>query len=330
MARRANPTVIGAFIVGAVVLAVGGVFLFGTGRFFADTQKYVLYFEESLKGLNVGAPVTLGGVEIGSVTDIRLQFDVQDMDYRAPVVIEIDRDTFSSVHEHGGGARATRRDPWKSTEMLIEKGLRAQLQTRSFVTGLLQVSLDFHPETEPRMSGAGDPYPEIPTIPTTLEQLSRTLESMPIQDLVANLEKLTRGLEALVDSPRLDTILASLDDALQNLNALTTQLQTETGQVSAQLREGIADLRGMVGRLDRQVEPVASRLSDSLASARDAFEAATETIEGLAGTAALTSDVQQQLAVALEELASAARAVRQLADYLERHPESLLRGKGDK
>jgi paraquat-inducible protein B len=359
--------VIGAFTVGAAVLAVGAVLLFGSGRIFSDTQKYVLYFEESLKGLTVGSPVTLAGVQIGSVTDIRVEFDLDELSYRAPVIIEVDRDTFARVRPSQDPARQARLDA-RRVSLLIEEGLRAQLQTRSFVTGMLQVALDFHPETEAKLTGGRAGYPEIPTIPTTMEQLSRTLESLPIEELVTNLQQVAKGLDELVNSPHLGNTVALLEETLQNLQAITGELGNSTEGVTVQVRAAIADVRTVADSLNRQIEPLSSAaiatleqgqrllksadettvprlnallehadgridplaagLTKTIASAEATLDEATRTLRDVGQAAAGAPGVRQELTAALRELASAARAMRQLAEYLERHPESLLHGKG--
>ena len=148
MGKRANPAIVGAFVVGAVVLAVVGVALFGSGRLFRTTYEYVMYFTGDVNGLKIGAPVKFKGVEIGRVQDILLnvsQMNVFDSSapqaaagkVRIPVIIEIDQDALS---EKGGHIKP---DP-KTLKLLIDRGLRGQMAMESFVTGLLYV--DREPE----------------------------------------------------------------------------------------------------------------------------------------------------------------------------------------
>jgi len=368
MAKRANPTVIGAFAVGAAVLAVAGIFLFGSARLFADTVDFVACFSGSLKGLSVGSPVTLRGIEIGSVKDISVLFDVDKMEFRVPVVIEIDRRAIKRIQGSKEMPQELRMDPREVAKMFAATGFRAQLETRSFVTGMLQVALVFQPNTEAKLTGVESKYPEIPTIPTTAEQLSRTLESLPIKELVTNLQHVTQTLEELATSPRLENSMAALEETLKNLRAITADLGKDTEGVAAQIRAAVADIRGAVDRLNRQIEPLASSvraaleqgqralqnaneqtiprlnalleradgkldplassLANAIASARAALDAATDALKSVGETTTGASGIQNELSAALKELTSAARAIRDLADYLERHPESLLQGKG--
>ncbi len=357
MARRPNRTVIGAFVVIALVLGVAGVLLFGSGRLFAGRQRYVLYFRESLSGLGVGAPVTLHGVKIGSVSDISVEVNPEGPTYLAPVVIEVNRDTFRPPN--AAGKKAPTRQ--KALDALIEKGLRAQLQTRSYITGLIQVSLDFYPGTPVTLVHTKTDYPQIPTIPTQLARLSRTLENLPVQQLADNLVHLTHKADELLSSPQLADALAQFDQSMKNLNALSTELSGQSGQTIEELRATLHDIRGLtadvgqqVGQLsasaratleqadqktlpqlnallkraDSRVAPLADELDTTIASARSALDAATKTLQSTGRAADGLQTVEQELRDAIGEVASAARAVRELADYLERHPESLLHGKG--
>ncbi len=342
---------------GAVVLGVAAVFVFGSGRLFADTQRYVMYFDGSLKGLSVGSPVTVAGIEVGSVVDISVVLDMEDVSYRAPVTVEIDRNTFVRVRGGRDVSEEPAGDPYTGARQLVEKGFCAQLQTRSFVTGMLEVALDFRPGTEVRLVGGWSEYPEIPTIPSTAEQISRTLESLPIQDLVTHLDDVARGIDDFVNSERAENAMAALEETLQNLRQISEDVGRNTAETSEEVRGAVEEIRAMVSTLNSHVEqlavaaegvlegtleeiipkvsalveeaggrigPLSSRLEESLASAQQALDAATSALT----SAGETPTLQQEARLALQEVAAAARALRDLADYLERHPESLLHGKG--
>src|SRR5688572_13458689 len=172
MSKKSNPVMIGAFVIGAVVLGVIGITIFGSGRLFRETYKYVCYFESDVSGLATGANVKLKGVKMGTVDSILLS--VGDMaalsgareKFYVPVIIELDADKTSAL-----GSR-TKPDP-EIISNLITRGLRAQLASESFVTGVLYVKLDLFPATRGLRLGdnAGAPYPEIPTLPSQLEEV---------------------------------------------------------------------------------------------------------------------------------------------------------------
>ena len=183
MGKRANPAVIGGFIVGAVVLCIIGVLLFGRLRLLTDKQSFVLYFDSSVDGLNIGAPVDFQGVRIGSVTDIRVQYVTGKGEFRIPVVIEIEPDRIQQID-----TRRTEAERRQFLHSLIERGLRAQLGMQSLVTGQLFVQLGFHPDTPVRLVGGENGRPELPTIPNPLQQASQEA-----QDLLARIPAAAPG-----------------------------------------------------------------------------------------------------------------------------------------
>src|SRR5262249_17834462 len=138
MSRRANPTVIGAFVLGGLVIAVAAVLTLASGSLFSKTQRFIMYFDEAVTGLSVGAPVIFQGVEIGHVVDVKVVLDNRQNRVGLPVVIEIDSSRFQVLGESKGAVR--------TMEEQIDRGLRARLATQSILTGQLYVSLDYHPE----------------------------------------------------------------------------------------------------------------------------------------------------------------------------------------
>ncbi len=137
MSAKANKSLIGAFVLGATALAVAGVVIFGSGRFFRKPHMFVMYFPGSVKGLNVGAPVMFRGVKVGQVTDMKVNFYGKELNILIPVYIELDPRT--DVLVSGDVPKG------QYLKALIKKGLRAQLQMQSFITGQLLIDLDFHP-----------------------------------------------------------------------------------------------------------------------------------------------------------------------------------------
>ena len=305
MSKQANKTLIGAFVVGAVALAVAGVAIFGSGKLFTEVNKYVLYFDGSIKGLNIGAPVIFKGVKIGSVTDIKVRVEGKHLDnIRTPVfiVIESDRISKSSADPELQKFIATA-ETGKVMDILVKRGMRAQQEMQSLVTGQLSIALDFHPDTPIALVGGDPKYMEIPTIPSTMEALTKTIEELPLKDLVDKAMLTVEGIERLVNSPDLKGSISALHETLQNANKL-------------------------VQNVDREVKPLISSVEKTSDAASAALEQAEKSLALTENVLAEDSPTLNELNKALRDISAAARSISALADYLQRHPESLLRGKG--
>ena len=312
MSKHANPTLIGIFVAGAIGLIVAGILIISGGKLLlVDKTNYVLYFQGSVKGLNIGSPVSFRGVNIGTVTDIQLVVDEEAINVRIPVIIEIDNTKFVSNQS----ARLKRES---SIDELIEAGLRAQLQLQSLLTGQLFVQIDFFPNTKPSLvenNSYRSDYDEIPTIPTPIEIIGELLEGIPVDKLKNHIVSSIEGIDRLVNSEELKQTVIALRAALEDFSQLVTSL-------------------------DQQVEPVSNNLNLTLEDTRKALQKASTTLDSIAGTMqqadtalesadAMFSDEQILTALdnALNEITSAAYAIRILAETINNQPESLIRGR---
>lgn len=320
MSKRASPTLIGTFVVGAVILAITAILLLGSGDLFVKKPRFVLYFRGSVKGLNVGSPVNFRGVNIGTVTNIQLVMGVSEADIRIPVTIEINPANFLISEDMMKGMSKSSKERLGA---LINAGLRAQLQLQSLLTGQLFIQLDFYPHT--RMVLVGDTtYPEIPTIPTPIEKITRKLEDFPVDQVMSNVISITEGLNKLVNSPELHQSVVALNEALENTNRLVNSPELQASIAS--LHAALDDLGVLARKLDKQVEPLGSEIHATLNETRLAMSQARATLES---TQNLVNDQKLLYAIdnALAEITAAARSMRELGDFLERQPQSLLRGK---
>jgi paraquat-inducible protein B len=305
MSKQPNKTLIGAFLMGAVVLLVAGVLIFGGGKFFTKVSNYVLYFDGSVKGLNIGSPVIFKGVKIGSVTDIKVRLEGKELsNIRTPVFIEIEPDRISKssadpeLVDFMEKARTG-----KVMEILITRGMRAQLETQSLVTGQLAIALDFHPDTPISLVGGDPKYLEIPTIPSTMEALTETIKDLPLEELVDRILKLVKNADSVVNSPDLKGSISALHEALKSANKL-------------------------VQNVDGKVGPLISSIDKTAVAAQAALKEAKESLDLTENVLAEDSPALTELTNALRDISAAARSLSALTDYLQRHPESLLRGKG--
>ena len=260
MSRQPNKTLIGSFVVGAVALAVAGLFIFSSGNLFKETRTFVLYFDGSLKGLDVGAPVNFKGIKIGSVTDIKVQLESEDFsDIRIPVLIEIEPDMIkessalikSKGYQNWRERREEMQRAGKLIKFMIERGLRAQLISQSMVTGKLMIQLDFYHDKPARFVAVDSEYPEMPTIPSRLDEIAKAIEEVPFKDLIAKATLTIDGIERLVNAPELKDTIVNIRDTLQDL------------------REMIKNLNSGVGTLTSNVESTLKKTSVALVEATD-------------------------------------------------------------
>lgn len=319
MGRKANPTLIGAFVVGAIALAVIGVLVLGSGQMFKRTVKFVCFFTGAVDGLSVGAPVKFKGVEIGSVVDIRLRIGEQPEAFgplqiqrgiRIPVIIKLDESQLI-----GRGA-TTFSNPARFKQA-IDLGLRAQLNEQSLVTGLLFVQLDFRPETPADfVLPAGSEYPEIPTVPTTLQQvrsaaerLISRLDKLDVEAFVRSATEAVDGVNRIVNAPTLEATIDSLPQTVANVSGAA------------------ASVRDLAAHVDSQTGPLLGDLKTTARRASEAFDQMRSTLQSVQAFIDPASPLASQITPALQELTGAARSVRLLADYLERNPSAVVRGR---
>lgn len=313
MGKKPNPTVIGAFVLGAAALAVIGVLVFGSGQYFKHTEHYVMFFPGSVNGLSVGAAVKFKGVDIGTVTDIRLVFEPQQPEHEVviPVYVETDPSRIfldDKPMEMG--------DPERMRN-LIARGLRAQLQAQSLVTGLLFVQVDFFPGTPVTYILPQPSKPtEIPTVPTTLEQaqtaareIINELRSIKFGPMVQQASEALMGINHLVNSDAIKTAVDALPATVNNVN------------------ETIVSLRKLSGDLNARVAPLSSRLEGTLNGADQTLTGLRQTVDTARLLIEPGSPLDHDLRKTLNDVSNAARAMAQLADYLERNPTALLYGK---
>jgi paraquat-inducible protein B len=322
MSKPANKTVIGIFVVGAIALAVIAILVLGSGKFFKQTLRAVCYFEGSVGGLNIGAPVVFKGVKIGSVADVILHFDRKDLIFTIPVYIEIDPSKMV----------ATGPQPKKGGEnlkLLIDRGMRASLETQSIVTGQMQVGLDFHPEKPAKFTEyrADTKTPEIPTIPTPMQELAKKIQNLPIDKIFEKLASALDGIDKLVKSPEIPEAIRSVNLALEDVRKLVKDVDAQVGPLASNLNETVKEVRGVVRNVDNRIGPLGASIEGTIKSVEATLTVAQKAIEKIEGTAGEDSTLVYELNKTLEEVRALARSIRVLSDHLERHPESVLWGK---
>ncbi|MBB4090671.1 MlaD family protein [Salinibacter ruber] len=335
MSQRVSPTLIGLFVVGALALGVVGVGAFGSGQFFEQRTTFISYFDESVNGLDVGAPVKFKGVPIGEVTDINLRVDLENETFQVPVQYAVNLDPVTDTT----GARLNLDDPALLRDQ-IEDGLRAQLQLESIVTGKLYVELTYISDPDSAVYAQGPPSRL--SIPTELSPLAKLGEGA--SGLVTNL----RQFDVTQINENLVTFLVNANDKLEALDAeainrsalstiesvrevveskeVRTALQ-DMPKATERLRATIKDAQALIQRLDRGVEPTADELEKTSRQLRATLKRMRRTMDEVDQTLSPNSGIGYQMNEALSNLSEATEALRVLVQSLERNPSMFLRGR---
>lgn len=298
MSKQANPATIGLFVLGGFALIISVIILLSRGGFYQEKHEFVMYFDGSVNGLSIGAPVTMRGVQIGIVKRISLIHNYAKGQILIPVVAEFYPGNIIHVAEGHGPTHETVRK-------LVEKfGLRAQLQTQSIITGQLYVQLDYHPGTAYKYySDDGDDETiEVPIIPSTLEMLEKRFEKLKLSALIEDVSAAATAISQLVSKP-------------------------ELVQSVQQLEATLAAMKALVHSVDNKVIPLSSKIDQLLNGLQDTaskIDAAAVNIQELSDE---ESPTLYKFNATMDELTRTTKSIRRLTDMLENHPEVLIRGK---
>ena len=333
MSKPANKTLIGAFVVGAVALALAAVVLFGSGKFFQKTDQWLTFFNGSVKGLNVGSPVVFRGVQIGQVTDIIVGFDAAKLEVLIPVFFEVDPEKFKDI---GSRVETSGADMHKA---LISRGLRAQLQMQSLVTGQLLINIDFYPDTPAQLIGIDqfkekislEGWWEIPSVSTPLQELEKALSDINIKEITDDVKQAMNGIAKLATNPELHEGIGVLKNTLtdiqklaRNLDSKVDPLSTSLDQTLVEARAGIGDARKL---MNEQGPALVSKIKKAAESATTALVQANTTLKTIENLAEVGTQLRLEVSAAITEISAASRSVRVLSDFIEQHPVAILRGR---
>ncbi len=266
--------------------------------------RFVLFFDDSVRGLTVGAPVEFKGIKVGAVTDVRLEYDESKSGFRIPVVIEIEPERIAERGER------MKRAPKEAFQALVKRGLRARLQSGNLLTGQLYIDMVMQPKAPLRLANAGRAEPELPTVRGAgFDQLMATaagimeqLDRVDYAALGADLQGTLKGTNVLLNGPQLQSSLADLAVSL-------------------------ASVRSILRTVDSHAEPIAANLEQALGAARAALEKSKSTMALVDGVIAPDAPLHHHTVRLAQELAATARSLRSLVDMLERNPQALLFGK---
>jgi paraquat-inducible protein B len=321
MSKKANPTFIGLFVVIGLALGVAGLLLFSASGLFSRTFRCILYFNGSLSGLSQGAPVKYRGVTIGSVTKVLIHSNQRTNDYTMPVIVDIQEHLLQERLEDTRLFRDR-----ASFEMAVVRGLRGSLEAESFVTGVLYVGLEFVPNGPPPVFHQLKPiYIEIPTRPTEIQQLMQNLAHIDFNGLEERLSSLITKLDSAIGSLNVPELSGGVTNLLASLNRLASS--PELTNTLGSIQKTMAEYRLLAEKLNSQVDPLAAGVTNTLAEANRTLAQLHSAVQDLGSMLAPDSPLRNDLSLALEQLAGAAQSVSSLAEFLERHPNSLITGR---
>lgn len=320
---RANPTAIGSFLIGAIILVVAGTAVLAGNTWFTNRTTFVSFFQETVNGLEEGAPVKFQGAPVGHVTKIRIQIDERDKTFQ--VQVEYDIDIKSLRTQLGTFVELSQQSVLDSQ---IADGLRAQLQMESIVSGMLYIELAYRkdakpPELEPRATK----WPEIPTTPSLMAALGTGAGSV-VAEVVRVLFKVNEMLAA-IDVPEINSAVVASAQAVQRLvdaPELRAALKEVPG-MTAQLNRTMARVDTLATTANAAIDPMATDLRGATKEMHATLQSLRKTIDETQGLLSTDSGLGFGLEAALVNLKDATNALRQLMTALEQNPDMLLRGK---
>lgn len=315
MSQKVNHNAIGAFVLGAIVILIAAIVWVTGSNFGAERSRAVMVFDGSAKGLRVGAPVALKGVTIGQVIDIDIVVDTSTFQVLIPVTVEFMGDKIREI-----GAEVPEEDVVPG---LIDKGLRGQLRTQSLLTGLLFIQMDFHPNSRVTYQNISTKYDQFPTIPTDMDELSRSLAEIDVPRLLAETQETLSGINDFVTSEQTQLSSQRLNETLQAIQALSDNLSAATPALVALMENSNAT----VTTLRQEIPGLSAQASESLQQFNDAAAAFESVMANAEYNLSDNSPVIHEVIQAARELSRAGKSLQSLADTLEAQPESILKGK---
>lgn len=330
MKTKVSPAIVGAFVIGAFALGIIALLTFGGINFFEKPQRFIVFFggDESISGLDQGSPVKLRGVRVGRVVAIHLRYNRDKNESVAAVLCEFNQDAVSA--SDGTPIAISSK---AQLQALVDRGLRARLEVQSLATGLLFVGLSFVDPKEYPGPELSDPrYAVVPALPSAISEFQSS-----VTEILTNLKRtdfagISRGLTSLIADLRKQLDGLDLKGAIEQWKKTGAQIETLAGnpefnKTFENLNHAVADLRGMIARLDSQIEPTSRELNETLGEARETLQAFNATATAAQAFLRENSRLGSDVAGTLTHLDEAADAVKQLADFLERNPNALITGR---
>jgi paraquat-inducible protein B len=321
MSQKPNPTSIGLFIVIGVALGVTGLLLFSSSKLFTKTLDCIIYFDQSLNGLNAGAPVKVRGVTIGTVKRVMVRFNQATNDNALPVIIELEKNL---INQRLGEPLTTFTGAF--LEERVRNGMRASLQAESLVTGVLYVELRRNTNAPPPLFHQVEKrYPEIPSEPTQIQQLIENLGSLDIKGISTNINAVIVRVDKVLESMHMEAVSSGVTKTLASLNQLITSPDITNSLAS--VRTTLDQYRAVGEKLNSRIDPLAESLTNSLAEANRTLLQLRGTAENLRSLLRPDAPLSSNLGQLLNQLSGTAESVSTLMQFLQQHPNALITGR---
>lgn len=338
MSVKANPIVVGGFVIGAIALMIVSILVLGSGRFFKDDLRLMAVFPGTVKGLHIGSPVLFRGVNIGSVTKIKLYHNPKTRQSMVPVYIDLKQEVLELINPSAGSEELTKEQELEIMVAMVKDGLHARLTMESLVSGRQMVEFEIEPGRAIELTGIDKKYLEIPTSESDINKLQNLLESLPLTELTKNLVVTVTEINKLFGTQDSKTIFDNINSSIKgsstlfdNLNSQIIPLAESTQKslsrlehlltnTESQLTSALTELLKLTKNLNQQM----TILTKSGIQAFDATELAFSNVNHMVDQESIT---RNKLESTLNELSRAAKSLRVFSEYLEQHPEALLKGK---
>lgn len=318
MSKRVSPTTIGAFVVASLAILVTAVMVVGSGQLFKQPLLFVCMFQGDLNGLKIGAPVKFRGVQIGSVADIKITLSPDEGRLKQdavgmwlPVIVEIEK---SQITSRGGTGWALTQEGF---DQAVKRGMRAQLNVESILTGLLYIDLDLHPDSPLNLElEPGGRYREIPTIPTTLESVQKQatqafakFQQIDFKALAVSITEAANSIKSLTNSPTVRATLESLKET------------------TAHLDQTVVAMRNTLDNVNEHIDPLVASLQKNSAEVNATLVQTRSALVEVQAALDPDSPVMAHLSQTLDQLDDTSRSIGSFTDYLQHNPSALVRGK---
>lgn len=337
MSIKANPTVVGGFVIGAIFLVVVSFLVLGSGRFFKNDMRLMAVFPGTVKGLHVGSPVLFRGVNIGSVAAIRLYHNHETQQSLVPVYIDLKQEVMELMMQEEDSKLSHEQALGLMVEM-IKSGLHARLTIESLVSGRQIVEFEFDTSVPIKITGVDKQYLEIPTVESDLDKLQNIFKNIPLTELtesliitVTEINKIFADKDGREIFNNINATITGSRQFIDNLNEqvipLSQSAQERLAEVQILLKNTEAQLTETLLELTRLSSNVNEKLTGLTTSATTAFDKSDLLLSNMNAVVDKNSKLRNELEQSLKELSRAAKSMRVFSEYLERHPEALIQGK---